>query len=320
MTATVRRTDGLLALVPSFFGFVPSESLVVVLIASGRVGVTARLDLDQVGTQEALNALQKAARQVAATGFVLVAYHHGELASKPVLALSEALEQASGARAIEVAHVSETMWRSLVSGEWGRLSEVRAHPLGVAAIAEGRGAVGTREELVERYRPGSVVPSVDFTEAMADGAAAVSDMRYLDVLEETARAVRDLLEEPGEPEPARLGWLAGLAGHEATLPAVLATVSDSTADRWIQLAGAMVRVTSGWRACFPLTILGVSGWAGGNGALTVIASDRIEEIDRHYPWLAMLREVSDECLPPSAWTAMRRSLIDAAADRAVAVG
>ena len=41
MTATVRRTDGLLALVPSFFGFVPSESLVVVLIASGRVGVTA---------------------------------------------------------------------------------------------------------------------------------------------------------------------------------------------------------------------------------------------------------------------------------------
>jgi Domain of unknown function (DUF4192) len=70
----VRRPDELLAVVPYLVGFHPDESIVAVFIKSGRVLLTARMDLPESAGDELAEEIDWLAKKHKAQALALVAY------------------------------------------------------------------------------------------------------------------------------------------------------------------------------------------------------------------------------------------------------
>src|SRR6476620_10023814 len=82
----VRRTEDLLAIVPYLLGFPPEESLVIVLVAGGRVALTARLDLPDASSAAGIGGyVADLGRQHRASEVVLIAYTNDRDAAERLL-------------------------------------------------------------------------------------------------------------------------------------------------------------------------------------------------------------------------------------------
>ena len=137
----VRRPDELLAIIPYLVGFHPDESIVAVFIKSGRVLLTARMDLPpESAGDELAEEIDWLARKHAAQALALVAYSADSLPAHRLL--TRLMDRLSEHKLTDVLYVGHGRWWSLSCGDeccplTGTPFDPSSHPLSAAAVFAG---------------------------------------------------------------------------------------------------------------------------------------------------------------------------------------
>ncbi|BBZ23486.1 hypothetical protein MHIB_19040 [Mycolicibacter hiberniae] len=284
---TLNRPEALIAALPAILGFVPENSLVLVMLEGGELGSVLRVDLTDalIGTLGRLAEVAAAAAPAEAVAVLVdeqgagcpaCGDQHRELIAR----LTEELSRRD--IALLGAHVVDRVARG---GRWhcadgcgagGPVDDPEASPLAVAAVLEGRRLYARRADLQAVVTPDDAVRRAAVAAAIADCAAERAAGRGAALV----RARRDVAQvlaaiaalaggqEPGEAELARLGCSLSDVLVRDTLCALAIGERAAEAELlWSTLARALPEP---WRA-EALVLLAFSAYARGDGPLAGVS-------------------------------------------------
>lgn len=321
----VREPEDLLALVPYLLGFHPAESLVAVLVRDGQVLLTARMDLPgaRSGVKDPglVACLQELVDQHAPSALVLVAYSSDVGLGRTVL--GELLERLVEVAVADALLVDGHSWWSLTCTGGccpadGSPYAPAEHPFAAEAVYAGLSATARREDL-EAQLTG---PAASEWDSLRRQAGELSDalpvLRHPDRAGLMAEAVVAALGElgVGGPDPAGSGALSDrtclrlalLADDVRVRDVACALVTRERALEHVALWQRVVARVPPELAVAPLCLLGLAGWAAGNGALLNCCCARVHELDPACSMGQLLAGVSARALPPSYWDALAADL------------
>ncbi len=334
------------AALPALLGFRPRESVVLISLTgsrTGRVGLTVRGDLPSVGEESAAAALfVRNLRTDRPSGALLVVVSeapdvpssradgrapdggsaglpHRGLVREVVIALAR-----DGVPVRAALLVRAGRWwsydcpRTCCAPEAGTVLPEGVTALEAASVATGMVVERDRSDLSRRI----AAPSGPARAAMAatcDAVAVECSARAIEVgfaafAEEswaavTAAAGRCRPDCPrhalGDRDVARVVW--GLRDRDVRDRAMqLATGPDAPAAEilWTECT----RRAPGPLAAAPATLLAVSAWLRGDGAMANVALARALEAEPSYALAQLLSRALAECLPPAELRAMIRAL------------
>ena len=282
----------LLAVVPYLIGFHPRESLVVLLVRSGQVVVTARMDLPprEVGDLLARQWIELA-DQHEAPGMVLLAYSCNRARAEELLGIL--VDRVPGERLAEVLYVAQDRYFSLLCDGpccpvEGTLFDHSTHPLAAEAVYAGLAIQPDRASLA------ALVAGPPEAEHARLGALADAELAELDLIDGPPRAARVLREAIDQalhdPGGLRVGLsAAGPAGHRrASAGPGLGAVSPPRTPKTRSRSGRRwwLRVPPSLAAA-PLCLLGMAAWISGQGALLNVCCERLAVVAPTY-WMARL--------------------------------
>ena len=294
----------LVAVVPYLLSFHPRESLVAVLIASGRVVVTARLDLPPVdGADQVAQEIGWLADRQRADEVVVIAYSADADRARAIL--GRLMGELPDAPLSDAIYVDGTRWWSVACRQGccppeGRPYEVEAHPLAAEAVFAGLGVRADRDELRQLV---AGPPPDDHERLLARAAGLAAELAAAgpeagDLVEATVSAALSARERPSTDT---LLGLALMCRQVLVRDRAWALMERPTAPEHVQLWSDVVAVTPPELAAAPVCLLGVAAWINGDGALLNICLDRIAEVDPSYTLGHLLGDISDRALPPTYW-------------------
>jgi hypothetical protein len=289
----------LLQAVPYLLGFHPAESLVLIGLHSGRLVVTARLDLLDAGDRGVLAHTLDAMVSGGSSAVLAAIYDDTVGADGPVrLDLADLFDHAEQAECevLDVLLVSGARWWSLMCTDSGCCPdtgrELPAEPSAFAAAAtyEGVVALPDRATLEAVLDP---LPAADrnsiaalIGEAENAAMAAVLDGSAKKLERSVKRSIFAAAREsatpgwqgPDEATVARFGVaLSGIAFRDAVWTAVDAGRLDGRA-LWRDLARRLPEPYSAG----PLFLFGWAAWRSGDGTLAGMAAERAVASDPRY--------------------------------------
>jgi hypothetical protein len=287
-------------------GFHPDESIVAVFVRSGRIVLTARIDLPaESASDELAERIDGLAKQHKAHSLALVAYSDAALTANRLLTCL--MDRLVEHKLTDVLYVGHGRWWSLTCSEEccplsGTPFDPSSHPTSAAAVFAGLGARARRRELeVSVSGPSSAeLPRV---EALADALLTELDqlddpsarVRLLASSVQVARSDDGVLDE-------RDCLLLGLLVTETGLRDLAwALISTSNAEDHVRLWSGVVARVPPRLAAAPLCLLGMAAWLSGSGALLNCCCERLAQVAPEYSMGKLLTEVSDRALHPSVW-------------------
>jgi hypothetical protein len=305
------RPDDLIGLVPYLLGFVPEESLVLMVVRDGRVLVTARLDLPPVHlAQQVSEQLLAIASQTQAAGLVLLAY---SAEAEPARAMLESqVDPLQPAGLIDALYVGPTRWWSLLCRSGccpsdGVAYDISSHPLAAEAVFAGLTAASGRAEIEQRV---SGPPEGDLEQLERVNhtvGAQLVDLTPRQAGERMLALVQRHLDGSGvsDADCARLAILAAdVIVRDLAWAAMDRDHIEDHLSLWSQV---VARAIAPWQPA-PLCLLGMAAWIAGNGALQNCCADRVLAIDPGYSMAGLLAEINARMLPPSTWDGLAREL------------
>ncbi|MFC6153219.1 DUF4192 domain-containing protein [Nocardioides yefusunii] len=320
---TVTSPPDLVAAVAVALGFVPTESVVMLVLAPAS-GPHARIDLPY--PREGEEGVRSVARVLAAAGIrnhvdqvalVVFAEHHRAMSIAPGLATTMAAAGievtaflgADGASCLEfVPSTGEVRGRDrggsdLVTQPY----EVLAHPFVARAVADGLPVRRDRSELEEMIAP------------QGDAVSRVASHTC-------PRCLRAQQSGPGPSDAERIrGWTrrgarfpstrdehlvacllkvlddAARAGDSDVRDATWSWVHRSEAARHVDLWVAVVRAAPVGRAVQAASVLAFHAWLAGQGALAWCALDRVAERGGSSSLATLVRDLMERSVPPHSW-------------------
>lgn len=309
----VRRPDDLLAIIPYMIGFHPSEDLVAVFIKSGRVWLTTRTDMPPESAGEELAEwLDALADREEADALALVAYSAASLPAHRLL--TRLMDRLAEHELADVLYVGHGRWWSLTCGEEccplsGTPYDLTSHPMTAAAVFAGLGVRANRREL----------------EASVSGPPEAEHPRLLELAEDLLAEL-----EPFHNHVAAGGVLVSILDSVMADPSALdersclllsllvnniyvrdvawARISDSDADKHIQLWGSVVSRVPPELSAAPLCLLGMAAWVAGHGGLVNCCWERVSQVDPHYSMGKLLGDIGERGIPPSLWQELKAEM------------
>ncbi|MEA5122158.1 MAG: DUF4192 domain-containing protein [Propionibacterium sp.] len=319
MTQTIRVAGecDILVIVPSLLGFEPADSLVVILLAGGRVAVTGRLDLAQARERGSEQALLAPLRRTHADSAILIAYADeldtgtADLLQRWADELPERAEtlglDLDVLAALQVA-TAESRWRSIWGDPAGEpLDDLRTSAAGCAAIYAGCAPAASREAAAALLEPGSQLAPSGFEVAAEAALLGVQDLG----LSEAGSVLDGYLDQIDRDEALPdevLGAVAALSCLDAGLRAAMQRISTDTAERWQTFWSQVARLSPGAIAYGPLVLVGATAIATGEGMAVNVAGDHAERLRPGHWGVALLRRANDAAVPPSEWPAIREAV------------
>ncbi len=301
----------LLALVPYLLGFHPQQSVVAVLIRSGQVMLTARIDLPPAARLGALaHELRRLATQHRAAELVLISYSTADADGRSQLSvLVDGLRDLDVSDAILVD--GDRWWSLLCTGACcppqGRPYEVESHPLAAEAVYAGMTVRGGRAELAELVA-GPREADLERLGRLADAAARqVSELGRQRSEQRLEATLRSAVAGAELDEPRRL-QLALLVTDVLLRDQAWAKISRSEARAHLQLWASVVAVTPPELASAPLCLLGLAAWISGDGALQNCCVERLERIHPDYSLGILLGDISARALSPAVWDELQADI------------
>jgi hypothetical protein len=302
----VRRPDDLLAIVPYLVGFHPEESLVTVVVRSGRVRLTVRMDIPPESEgNEIAQQIDALARREKAEALALIAY---SAASLPAHRLLTALMDRLGDQQLtDVLYVGHGRWWSLTCGDEccplsGTPCDLGSHPISASAVFAGMSARASRTEL-EASVSGPQPPELPRLQALTE--TLVSELENLDDLGEAAALLAAILDTTLDNPSAldeRTCLLLGLLVREVHIRDLAwARMTRANADDHVRLWGAVVAQVPPTLAAASLGLLGMAAWINGAGALLNCCCERLSLVAPDYSMGRLLADISDRALPPTLW-------------------
>jgi hypothetical protein len=306
----VRRPDELLAVIPYMIGFHPDESIVAVFIRSGRIVLTARMDLpSEVASDELVERIDALAKHQKADAMALVAYSAASLPANRML--TRLMDRLREHKLADVLYVGHGRWWSLTCGDeccplTGTPYDLTSHRLSAEAVVAGLSARADRREL-EASVSGPPETEVPRLEALAETLFAEREQF------ESATAAALLmvsLVDAGMADSLTLDerncLLLGLLVTDLYVRDIAwARISDADAEQHLRLWGSVVARVPPLLAAAPLCLLGVAAWVCGNGALLNCCCERLSRISPEYSMGKLLAEISQRAVSPAVWQELR---------------
>jgi Domain of unknown function (DUF4192) len=302
----VGRPDDLLAIVPYLVGFHPEESLVAVVVRSGRVRFTVRMDIPpESASNEIAERIDALARREKAEALALIAYSAAALPAQRLL--TGLMDRLDDHKLTDVLYVGHGRWWSLTCGDEccplsGTPYDLSAHPMSASAVLAGMAALGSRAELEESV---SGPPLAELPRLQALAESLVGELEHLhDAGEAAAFSATILHAAVADPSALdeRTCLLLGLRVRDLHIRDLAwALMSRANADDHVRLWGAVVARVPPILAAAPLGLLGMAAWISGAGALQNCCCERLSLVAPDYSMGKLLAEISDRALPPSLW-------------------
>jgi hypothetical protein len=291
---TVRTPEDVLAAVPVVLGFEPRSS-VVMLTFGGAETFHARADLPPPEeADDAVDSLLEPARRHRVERVVFVVYaDDGPAARTLVRRLRRAFVRA-GIAVLEVLRVHDGRWFAPGQAEVPRHGvpyDVTSHRFRAQAVLDGIVVQRSRAEVAALLRP---LPE-------AVGRVAWALRRAVPSPPGEIADLVDLRLGSGHPSEVELaGLLLGLCEAEGRDAALAAMSRDNATDHVRLWTDAVQRAPTELVAA-PAALLGVAAWLAGQGALAWCAVDCCRAVEPGSSLAALVAEVLDRAVPPSAW-------------------
>ncbi|MEU1841174.1 DUF4192 domain-containing protein [Micromonospora chersina] len=303
-----------MAAVPYLLGFRPSDgSIAVTASRDRRIVFAARGDLPAPGAparqilEVAANLVTVLRRQQPINDLMIVGYGTEHI-DPALLTVSEALT-ASGMPVLELLRVTGTRVFNLTCGNpdccppQGTPFDPTASLIAVQATAAGQVALPNRAAVAARFAPvdgaardgmrrATAGAVTRLTAVCAAGAAAADEAGAL--------AVRDALRKHDDGKRLtgdEVAWLTMLLQR----PAVRDLAVDLTQphDRHVTFWADITRRAQEPLVPAPATLLAITAWRCGDGALAGMAADRALQVDPEYRLARLLLQALHAGLPPS---------------------
>ncbi|WP_369134157.1 DUF4192 domain-containing protein [Modestobacter sp. I12A-02662] len=335
LTVRLSEPGEVAAALPHLIGFPPRESLVVVSVRGGRTrsfGLTARVDLPPAGHRAAVvGSLVHSLMtdRPAAVVLAVVSEAPDDLAvdrwpggadRRPTLPHRDLVHEAVLAFAGRSVPVQETLlvrrscwWsydcpRECCAPAAGTPLPEGTSPLAAASALGGQVLAEDRAELARRIAPVGFLAAAGMSRACdevgLDVARATAERGWEDVAEESwAEVQRALLRTaPGsvraipDHDVARVAWaLRDIGVRDRALTLALGRRAAAATALWTEVTR---RAPSPLDAA-PATLLAVSAWLRGDGAMANVALERALHSDPAYSFAGLLRTALDRCMPPA---------------------
>lgn len=327
------------AAVPHLLGFHPAESLVLITLTGpdGAVGLTLRADLPpvrhaawlaadvarHVRTAKASSVLAVVVSEADDVGLPVAELPHRELLHQVVLALS-----AADVLVRDAILVRRGRWWSYdcpypcCSPGAGTPLPAGVTELAAASVATGQVVARDREDLAARIAPSGTRSVAAMAATCRDAVAVFTDR----LLTEGARAmeaeswgaIREAVGRctPGSPAGDRLSddevarILCGLRDHSLRDRALGLAISDD-ADAAENLWSECTRRAPAPLDAPPATLLAVSAWLRGDGAMANVALERALAGDPGYRLAGLLAAALAECVTPAEIRALVAAAVEA---------
>lgn len=309
------------ALVPQLVGFVPAESLVVVSLRPprGRVGLTARVDLD-APPQRLIPPLAQALRVDGAAHCLLVVFTAAK-GRRPHARLVAAATSGLGVPVREALLVRDGLWSSYTcraaccppGGSPVPQESPVAGLIAAERVLDGRVLLSSREELVASVQP-------ELPLGMGPAAAAQAGARRDLQARLTADPSRTAAQELDRWRAALDAWTArpgrldtdgvpalALGLHEVAIRDEVASWAVRRGPDLLGLLLAVSRLTAPPDDAPVCAVLGWTAYAGGDGALALVAVLRALETDPAYSMASLLLQAVDAAAPPAVIRTALRS-------------
>jgi hypothetical protein len=309
---TVRATGpaDLLALVPTFLGFHPADSVVLVTLGSAPSPVHARVDLP-VDPRDAAGLAAHLAGVVDRNGVGAVALllytDDAALAATAVDALVPRLAEVRCAVRC-AARADGERWWLLGRPEQGPGTpyDLGTHPLTAEAVVEGRVMLASRAELAGTLvgDPAEVEEVETWLDEAADRLVTLLPSREHLVLEGrwVRHRVRRHLADGRRLAASDVARLLLLLHATVELRDVAwAEMHHGNAREHVTLWLDIVRRSPDELRAAPASLLGFAAWLSGRGALAWCAVERAQEAQPGYGLAGLLSTALAGGVPPSAW-------------------
>jgi Domain of unknown function (DUF4192) len=308
----VGRPDDLLAIIPYLVGFHPDESIVAVFIKSGRIVLTARMDLPpESASGELAEQIEYIAKRHGTHALAIVAYSAASLPTHRLL--TRLMDRLGKQKLTDVLHVGHGRWWSLTCAEdccplSGTPFDLSSHPVSAAAVFVGLGTLASRQELAASI---GGPPEAELPRLQALVNSLLADFEdfedHIAAARLTGRLVDLATSDPGVLDERTCLLLGLLVTDMHIRDLAWALISPTNAEEHVRLWGGVVARVPPTLAAAPLCLLGMAAWVGGSGALLNCCCERLAHVDPSYSMGRLLCEISAQALPPSLWQ-MRKGM------------
>jgi hypothetical protein len=305
----VGQPDELLAIIPYMVGFHPDESVVAVFIRSGRVVVTARMDLPpESAADELAEQIDYIAKRHRTQAVAIVGYSSASLSIHRLL--TRLMDRLGKHKLTDVLYAGHGRWWSLTCAEdccplSGTPFDLGSHPVSAAAVFAGLGTLANRQELAASIGgpPEAELPRL---QALADSLLADSEdlQDHRAAARLAARVVDSATSDPGVLDERTCLLLGLLVTDVHIRDLAWALINPTNAEEQVRLWGGVVAHVPPTLAAAPLCLLGMAAWVDGSGALLNCCCERLAQVDPSYSMGRLLCEISAKAVPPSLWQQM----------------
>lgn len=297
----------LLSAVPTFFGFVPEESVIAVATHGrrARLGFRLRLDLpDPAHVDAAAEVIEQHIRRQRPDGVVLFVLSSD--AATSTLMLDALLTRFTAIDIVACARADGERYWVPGSGAGVPYDSHLSHPAVVGAIAAGQEILPSRRELERRFLP---VDDPAVEQAVEDQLHDMLEFlgrrpSSADVEKETLVRTTATLDRAAGADPLLPGEVATLALWSSTLIGcrLLATqIRGDNAAAMVPLWAEVARRAPAGMATSALGLAGFAAWSSGDGVQASIAAERAHEIDPDNPLGAVVLELLRHGVDPRDW-------------------
>jgi len=303
----------ILEIVPYLLGFYPAEAVVALLIRSGTVMLTMRVDLPPPEEAANLSAMITwIADQHGAEELVVVGYSSDAESARQVLGTVGAELDSCALK--DVLLVDGQRWWSLMcTGSCcpkdGRPYDPGSSSVAAEAVYAGLSVLADRRAL-EREVSGPPGGDHNGLRLLAEQQSAEIDRLDVSARAELIKALVESGVARSEPiDDATCARMAVLAAEVAVRDVALALITRKQAEQHLQLWARVVSRTTAPLEAAPLCLLGFCAWVCGNGALMNCCIERVTAIEPDYSLARLLDKISNWALPPSLWDELSRQSV-----------
>jgi hypothetical protein len=314
---TLRSPADVLAAVPYLLGFHPTNSVVLLAQRGKRVIFQARTDAPEPDEIASLaRYLAAIAARQSPTAVIIIGYGP----AGPIAAALDALRiavEALGLPVLESLRVHEGRYWSLTCSEprccpfEGVPFDPAATPVAAAATFEGMVALPDRDAFAEAIAP-QPGPGIEPELAAARERLAQLPSRGSRQRRTAARAaVREAFERyagSGRLDDDEVAWLVVLlADVRARDDAWRRMLADQPRDEHESLWRDVTRRVPAAYVPAPATLLALTAWRAGKGALASVAAERALAADPRYTLAQLVLQALSAAIPPSAMEPLPRA-------------
>ncbi len=318
-TLRLRSAEDLLAVVPTLFGFHPTDSLVLVTDGSARTPCNVRVDLP--GADDLPDLVDHLAEVSVRNGVrtvLVVAYTGDHVRARAVVdAVCGRLRQ-RGIRVGPVLRAHAARWWPLDRDEPGPGTpyDLRSHAFTAWAVLEGRVTLDSRADLAATLDPcgDGVLAAVGAAAGRAERAlsralrtdgggprgagavpALVAEADWVD------RRVRRYLDDAVPLSEEDLGRLLAALADVQVRDVAWSSMAAATATAHRDLWRDAVRRCPADLVAPPAALLAFAAWLCGDGALAWCAVERCQAAEPAYGLAALVTHTLTAAVPPSTW-------------------